>query len=534
MKAHKALNFKGGAYKVRSAESGHYNVVTTSNNDDNHLVFERSGKAVIAVTDQWAQDQESWIDTDFAPGTVLMDYSGGIATTSVVQGDKRANIKTRAVGYPSFTYSTTYGDHGAHYHGYSIWAPVGLNLNVTNPARTTTQEWEMEDDLGDSHCQSLRQGGRTPNNSPNARVVGKIFAASGNTVSYVVTLGTPGTSLTVEFYDINGNLLHGISGSTATLTGSFATSATGWVVAKVRNTLATVAGQKCFVRLTYQAPAAVDTNNFPGASPVFIWSSNGTATDWNDCRNWEEGRIPLCNSTVIIPHAVSSMPSVPSCFTGTFINRAGLSLRPKAFLQGPYSGGLMHDALRSAGLIPAASPYGGGETVAPSVLAVTGNDAIVDWVKIELRDKNTPSTILQTRGALLQRDGDVVGTDGTSPVFFNNVATDQYYVAIRHRNHLGAMTATAPSLAESIVTINYSAGLTYGTNAQKEVASGIFGLWACDADASGVVDAADRSLLWNNRNATGYILFDCDLNGLSDASDRSAAWNNRNVIQQLP
>lgn len=538
MKAHGALNFKGGSYKVRSSEtggSGHFNVLTSNNSDDNHIVIERSGKAIIGATDQWAQDQESWVNSDFPPGTVLMDYSGGISTTSTVQNDQRVNIKTRAVGFPSFLYATNYADHGEKYHGYSIWAPVGLDLNsYVNAAIPTTQEWEMEDDLGDSHCQSLRQGGRTPNNSPNARVVGKIFVDGGSTVSYLVTLGSPGTNLTVEFYDINGTLLHGTNGSTATLSGSFNASSTGWVVAKVRNTAANTNGQKCWVRLSYNAPATVDTDNFPGASPVFIWSSNGGSNDWNDCRNWEEGRIPACAGTVIVPHAVLHMPSVPTCFAGTFINRAGLSLRPKAFLQGPYNAGLMADNLRSAGLVPTLSPYGDGASTTAGVLALTGNDAIVDWVRIELRDPATPATVLHTRSALIQRDGDVVGTDGRSPVFFNAVASGNYHVAMRHRNHLGAMTATARSLGTSVDSHNFSTSASFGTNAQKEVASGIFALWACDVDNSGTIDAADRSSLWNNRNQNGYLVFDCDLSGFCDASDRSLAWNNRNVIQQLP
>ena len=53
--------------------------------------------------------------------------------------------------------------------------------------------------------------------------------------------------------------------------------------------------------------------------------------------------------------------------------------------------GLMGDGLRSGGHIPTTQPYsalgysflgnnGSGPTVAPAVLAVTGNNAIVDWV----------------------------------------------------------------------------------------------------------------------------------------------------------
>ncbi|HMC98166.1 MAG TPA: delta-60 repeat domain-containing protein, partial [Flavobacteriales bacterium] len=95
----------------------------------------------------------------------------------------------------------------------------------------------------------------------------------------------------------------------------------------------------------------------------------------------------------------------------------------KALLDGPYSSttGLMGDALRVAGLVPLSEPYtalgysfngGGGESTTAPVLAVTGNNAIVDWVVIELRSNTAPATVLASRSALLQRDGDVVGMDG--------------------------------------------------------------------------------------------------------------------------
>ena len=54
----------------------------------------------------------------------------------------------------------------------------------------------------------------------------------------------------------------------------------------------------------------------------------------------------------------------------------------------------MQDQLRIAGLLPTTEPYtamgydhvgGGGEQTSPAVLATTGNNAIVDWVLLELR-----------------------------------------------------------------------------------------------------------------------------------------------------
>lgn len=141
----------------------------------------------------------------------------------------------------------------------------------------------------------------------------------------------------------------------------------------------------------------------------------------------------------------------------------------RAFLQGAYdytvaNTGLMADNLRtlpfgssaSTSNFPSTDPY----RVAPyntafthvnnistetiensSVVGVQSNTAnnIVDWVFLELRDLTASpgNAVLQTRSALIQRDGDIVDIDGVSPVTFNYLPDGNYILAIRHRNHLG-------------------------------------------------------------------------------------------------
>jgi hypothetical protein len=157
-------------------------------------------------------------------------------------------------------------------------------------------------------------------------------------------------------------------------------------------------------------------------------------------------------------------------------------VRPKVFLEGPYNAGTdrMTDILRQSSFLPLTEPYtaqgyshvgGGGETTTPAVLAITGDNAIVDWLVVELRSATTPSTVLATRSALLQRDGDVVHVDGLSPVAFS-LPSASYVVAIRHRNHLGVATASSITLSSTAVTLDLSIStipLFGGTTATKQV-----------------------------------------------------------------
>ena len=67
-------------------------------------------------------------------------------------------------------------------------------------------------------------------------------------------------------------------------------------------------------------------------------------------------------------------------------------------------------------------------------------NAIVDWVVLEVRSPNDPSLVISSRAALLQSDGNIVDLDGKSNVQMTGIASGNYYVAVRHRNHLGTMT----------------------------------------------------------------------------------------------
>jgi uncharacterized delta-60 repeat protein len=175
-----------------------------------------------------------------------------------------------------------------------------------------------------------------------------------------------------------------------------------------------------------------------------------------------------------------------------------LLIAARVLLHGPYNTGtgLMNDGLRTAGLLPVNEPYaglgfvhvgGGGEHLHAPLLSTTGANAIVDWVVLELRDANVPATRLLTRSALLQRDGDVVELDGTSPVALP-VASGNYSLAIQHRNHLGVMTANTVTLSATTATVDLTLASTptQGTDARWSLGN-VMVLWPGDGNGDGVV-----------------------------------------------
>jgi hypothetical protein len=173
--------------------------------------------------------------------------------------------------------------------------------------------------------------------------------------------------------------------------------------------------------------------------------------------------------------------------------KLGIQVNPIVFLQGallnPNVGEetLMRDDLREANYIPTTSPYSDGLTVQSAVLNVMGADAIVDWVFIELRDAMSNTTIVDSQSALLQRDGDVVDVDGVSDLKFN-VPIGNYYISIKHRNHLSIMTASAIALSSTTEIIDFTNStnqITFGSNAQTVfgMPTNIVAMWSGNVNA---------------------------------------------------
>ena len=364
----------------------------------------------------------------------------------------------------------------------------------------------------------------TPVSIANAGTADEIGVRASNTV---LSAGTAGTAYTKEVVNTSWDVSEAVAGgSSLSLTTSWASAdeLAGFDRTRggISNYLLTPAASVGWDLLNSQTGAAV------GAGP-YSYTRTGVTT---------VGTFAVGTRPVLTPLLVS----------------------PKVFLQGNYSAGLMSDNLRVANLIPSNEPYttlafittplrgsGGGETAATSVIgsgAASGNSAAVDWVLAQLHNSSTGAVISQ-RAVLLLRNGNVVETDGVSPVNFAGNATGNYFVSIRHRNHLGVRTAAGLSLAKiSTTSYDYTTALTQafaGTvtnSAMATLTAGVFGMWGGDATSNKVVRYSgpgnDENQLLNislsgNKGAivNGYLTSDLNLNG---AIRYSGPANDENVL----
>jgi hypothetical protein len=148
------------------------------------------------------------------------------------------------------------------------------------------------------------------------------------------------------------------------------------------------------------------------------------------------------------------------------------------------------------------------------VFNISGNNAIVDWVWVELRDGSDNSNVLISQSALLQRDGDVVSNDGVSPLVFP-LTSGNYFISVNHRNHLGIMINSALNLTGTNSNIDLSTSnvsILGSSNAVVEI-NGVFALISGDFNGDGQIVNADVQSVIPLAGTSGYSTADADMNG---------------------
>jgi len=209
----------------------------------------------------------------------------------------------------------------------------------------------------------------------------------------------------------------------------------------------------------------------------------------------------------------------------------------KVLLEGTYdSGGQMFAKLQN--IIPLNQPYSGAPynyAGTESLSSIPIN--MVDWVFVELRtgtpnpngSRNTITAF--TQAAILLDNGNVIGTDGNPLTFKLPIDTD-YYVVIRHRNHIDIFsqnTFTSGNNATFDFTNGQNAGI--GANPMKTMFDGRTALYAGDFIPDHTIQNTDNDL-WKLSPAIlySYNNLDATLDGIIQVTDFDAWYRNRSVL----
>ena len=310
----------------------------------------------------------------------------------------------------------------------------------------------------------------------------------------------------------------------------------------------------------------VDISNDCGGSWNTLYDAEGSAlatapdntgSNWqpSNCSQWQAHDIDLAayDGQVVILRFVGICGYGQRLYLDNVnIEGTGVTAAVRLYLEGAYNSTehRMNDQLRTGGQIPSTEPYtalgfalpgGGGEALAQGLFDATGEEAVVDWVLVELRSATEPTQVVATRCALVKRNGDVVASDGSTALRFA-ASAGNYHIAVRHRNHLGCMTELPVVLGAAGPVVDFSLGTTttYGTDARRQ-RDGKWMLWAGNVNGDGTLrytgSGNDRegilqAIGGNNptATATGYYSEDTNLDGVvkytGSANDRDALLQN--------
>lgn len=222
-------------------------------------------------------------------------------------------------------------------------------------------------------------------------------------------------------------------------------------------------------------------------------------------------------------------------WTGDPVEPAAL-LDLVVFLEGPFTGLAMNTYLNDQNALPLLQPFGGSPWYYAGVESVPGipSPDIVDWLLLELRETTgdassaTSASVIGRQAVFLKSDGSIVSEDGFSLPEFDFFISNNLFVVIWHRNHLGVMSAVPVVRTNGVFTYDFSSGESTvygGVSAHKELAAGVWGLIAADANADGQINADDKTGSWMiQAGLAGYLSGDFNLDNQVGNPDKNNLW----------
>lgn len=242
-----------------------------------------------------------------------------------------------------------------------------------------------------------------------------------------------------------------------------------------------------------------------------------------------------CTDTTACNYEPNAETDDASCLYDDDCPSITVELSAKIFLEGPYNGeGTMLSSLDT--LIPLNQPYHdapyyymGTET------ALVIPDNVVDWVLIEMRSgtpsiSNQTTLVTETKAGFLLENGNIVHTDGESPLTFETLNQGEgYYLCIRHRNHLDVLSAISiTATADMNYDFTIAENQAFGSQQLKALEGNVYALYAGDYTQEGIIQTTDYDF-WTNAPASinVYSVTDGTLDGVVQNTDYDKWFRNK-------
>lgn len=200
----------------------------------------------------------------------------------------------------------------------------------------------------------------------------------------------------------------------------------------------------------------------------------------------------------------------------------------KVFLEGPYKNATVENEMETnlGTLIPLMQPY----NIPPYSYDGTESlieipEGMVDWVLVEARygtpniSGNKGTATVQRQAAILWNDGNITDAQGEPLRLYNLDKSSDFYICIRHRNHLDVLSAQSIA-SEAYFDFTTDIANAWGTSQQKITVDGNAVLFAADFKKDAVIQVTDFDQWFALPAALDvYAPTDANLDGVIQVSD---------------
>ena len=190
----------------------------------------------------------------------------------------------------------------------------------------------------------------------------------------------------------------------------------------------------------------------------------------------------------------------------------------------------MNTTFSQLNLLPKTDPYL-GLTKADKIPA-----DVVDWVLLEIRTNISSNSVVAKKAAFLDSDGKIVDVNGTNNVTIKNISEGNYYLVIKHRNHLSIMSSNPIHLSENSALYDFTidGSKAYGNDAMIKLDNNLYGMYSGDGDSNGIINIMDYKCVGNYIFNSGYSCGDLDMNSIINIKDYNNSCSNLFKTSKVP
>ena len=252
--------------------------------------------------------------------------------------------------------------------------------------------------------------------------------------------------------------------------------------------------------------------------PDVLYTCNGAMV----CSIGEVMDFDFCYESITV------IENIWTCSQNATVNA---SLDYKVLLEGAYlDNGTMSTVLYDSGLLPLNQPFAGPPYNYNEPLTRTADiPGAVDWIMLELRENPTVNDGIQVPGILLS-DGRIVDPVTLAYPTVALESTKEYFVLVRHRNHLD-IYSTLQKSPSSYIPYDFSNSDQHTIDQVKPMADGRFVMYAGDHNSDGTISIGDFDY-WqiNPAMLNVYDNADYNLDGIVQTTDWDKWYLNRSKI----